>query len=52
MAHQAYACFAFFLFFVKMLLEAYFLNAFVVIDHKGIPISMIFCVFARQIIIA
>jgi len=52
MSHQIYACFGSLLFFFEILLKAYLFDTFVILNNKWIPISMIFCVLAREIIIA
>ena len=51
MAHQAYACSRSFFFLFEVLLEAYLFDAVVVFDDEWIPVSLVFCVFARQIVL-
>jgi len=49
-AHQVHACFCPPLLFLKMVFEADLLHTFKVIEHKGIPVSLIGCVLAGEII--
>jgi len=51
-AHQVHACSRPFLFFFEVFLKSCFFDAVVVFGDEGVPFSLVFRVFARQVVAA